>query len=155
MTAFDDRPTRQTARPLHKNRQGEEGTIQEMGTNVGRTDGLDNEDAVPAVGATNPPDEDPKTDDPGQTPSRNKKIKLKKNARMRRERTRSRTRVAQPNREKIYKSSSTPRPLPSAVPPDGHNQNCHFKHKWHDISHKNSDARCITQAPRNIHPTST
>ena len=78
MTAFDDRPTRQTARPLHANTQGEGGTRQEIVTDVGSTDGLDNEDAVPADGATNPPDEDPKTDDPGQTASRNKKIKLEK-----------------------------------------------------------------------------
>jgi len=49
-----------------------------MVTDVGSTDGLDNEDAVPADSATNPPDEDPKTDDPAQTPSRNKKIKLEK-----------------------------------------------------------------------------
>ena len=47
-------------------------------TDVGSTDGLDSEDAVLAGDATNPPDEDPKTDDPGQTLSRNKKIKLKK-----------------------------------------------------------------------------
>ena len=78
MTELDDRPTRQTARSLHANTQGEEGTRQEMVTNVGSTDGLDNEDAVPADGATNPPDEDPNTDDPGQTPFRNKKINLKK-----------------------------------------------------------------------------
>jgi len=77
MTAFADRPTRQTARPLHANTQGE-GTREEMVTDVGSTDELDNEDTVPADGATNPPDEDPKTDDPGQTPSRNKKIKLEK-----------------------------------------------------------------------------
>jgi len=32
MTAFDDRPTRQTARPLHGNTQGEECTRQEMVT---------------------------------------------------------------------------------------------------------------------------
>jgi len=76
MTAFDDRPTRQTAQPLHANTQGEEGTGQEMVTDVGSTDGLDNEDAVPADGATNPPAEDPKTDDPEPIPSRNKKIKL-------------------------------------------------------------------------------
>ena len=75
MTAFDDRPTRQTARPLHANTQGEEGNRQEMVTDVGSTDGLDNEDAVPADGATNLPDEDPKTDDPGQTPCRNKNLK--------------------------------------------------------------------------------
>ena len=80
MTAFDDRPTRQTARPLHANRQGEEDTRQEMVTDVGGTDGLDNEDAVPTDGATNPLDEDPKTDVPGQTPSRNKKMKLDKSA---------------------------------------------------------------------------
>jgi len=49
-------------------------------TDVGSTDGLDNEDAVPADGTTNSQDEDPKTDDPGQTSSRNKKIKLKKGA---------------------------------------------------------------------------
>ena len=77
MTAFDDRPTRQTARPLHANTQGE-GTRQEVVTDVGSTDGLDNEDAVPAEGATNPPVEDPKTDDPGQTTSRNKKNKIGK-----------------------------------------------------------------------------
>jgi len=76
MTAFDVRPTRQTARHLHANTQGEEGTRQEILTDVGSSDGPDNEDAVPANVATNPPDEDPKTDDPGQTPSRNKKIKL-------------------------------------------------------------------------------
>jgi len=78
MTAFDDRPTRQTARTLHANTQGEESTRQEMVTDLGSTDGLDNEDAVPADGANNPQDEDPKTDDPGQTPSRNKKIRYKK-----------------------------------------------------------------------------
>jgi len=78
MTALDDRPTKQTVQPLHASTQGEEGTRQEMVTDVGGTDGLDNEDAVPADSATNPPDEDPKTDDPGQTPSRNKKIKLEK-----------------------------------------------------------------------------
>ena len=72
MTAFDNRPTRQTALPLHANTQ-EEGTRLEMVTIVGSTDGLDNEDALPAEGATNPPDENPKTDDPGHTPSRNKK----------------------------------------------------------------------------------
>jgi len=44
----------------------------------------------------------------------------------------------------------TPRPLFSAVRPDGH-----FKDKWHDISHENSDARRITRAPRNRHSTST
>jgi len=71
ITAFDDRPTRQTARPLHANTQGEERTGQEMVTDVGNTDGLDNEDAVLADGATNPLDEDPKTDDPEQTPFRN------------------------------------------------------------------------------------
>jgi hypothetical protein len=49
-----------------------------MVTDVGSTDGLDYEDAVPADGAINPPDEVPKTDYPGQTPFRNKKIKLKK-----------------------------------------------------------------------------
>ena len=81
MTAFDDRPTRQTLRNLHANTHGEEGTRQEMVTGVGRTDGLDNEDAVPADGATNPPDEELKTDDPGQAPSRNKKIKLEKKRR--------------------------------------------------------------------------
>jgi len=80
MTAFDDRPTRQTAPPLHANSQGEKGTRQKMVTDVGSTDGLNNEDAVPADGATNPSDEDPKTDDPGQTQSRNKKIKLEKKA---------------------------------------------------------------------------
>jgi hypothetical protein len=51
-----------------------------MVTDVGSTNGLDNEDAVPADGATSPPDEDPKTDDPGQAPSRNKKTKLEKKA---------------------------------------------------------------------------
>jgi len=81
MTALDDRPTRQTARSLHANTQGEEGTKQEMVTDVGSTDGLDNDDAVPADGATNPPDEDPKTDEPGQTPSRNKKTKIGKKKR--------------------------------------------------------------------------
>jgi len=50
-----------------------------MVTDVGTTEWLDKVDAVPAYGATNPPDEDPKTDYPGQTPFRNKKIKLKKN----------------------------------------------------------------------------
>jgi len=79
MTAFDDRPTRQTARPLYANTQGQ-GTRQKMVTGFGVTDGLDNEDAVPAYGETNPADEDSKTDDPGQTPFRNKKIKLKKSA---------------------------------------------------------------------------
>ena len=78
MTAFDDKPIRQIARLLHANTQGEEGTRQEMVTDVGSTDVLDNEDALPADCATNPPDEDPKTDDQGQTPSRNKKIKLEK-----------------------------------------------------------------------------
>ena len=78
MTAFDDRPTRQTARPLHVNTQGEEGTRQEMVTDVGSADGLDKKDAMPADGATNPPDENPKTDDPGQTPSRNRKINMEK-----------------------------------------------------------------------------
>ena len=68
MTAFDERTARQTARPLHANTQGE-GARQEIVTDVERTDGLDNEDTVPADGATNPPDEDSKTDDPGQTPS--------------------------------------------------------------------------------------
>jgi len=67
-TAFDVRPTRQTARPLHANTQGEEGTRQEMATDVGNTDGLDDEDAVPADGATNRPDEDPKTDNPVLSP---------------------------------------------------------------------------------------
>jgi len=90
MTAFDDRPTTQTARPLHANTQGEEGTRQEMATDVGNTDGLD-EDAVPADGATNPP---------GQTPPRNKEIKLDKSAGIRREWT-SRTRVAQPNKVQV------------------------------------------------------
>jgi hypothetical protein len=71
-----------------------------MVTDVGSTDGLDNEDAVPADGATNPPDEDPKTDDPGQTPSRKKKIKFEKSAGIRRERKRSGTRVAQRNKDK-------------------------------------------------------
>jgi hypothetical protein len=75
-TAFDDSATRQIARTLHANTQGEEGTRQEMVTNVGSTDGLDNEDAIPAYRPTIPPDKDPKTDDTGQTPSRNKKIKL-------------------------------------------------------------------------------
>jgi len=51
-----------------------------MGTDVESTDGLDKEDAVPADGTTNPPDEDPKADDPGQSSSRNKKIKFKKKA---------------------------------------------------------------------------
>ena len=101
MTAFEERPTKQTARPLHANTQGEEGTKQEMVTDVGSRDGLDNEDAVPADGATSPPDEDPKTDDPEQTPSRNKKIKLEKSAGIRRERMRNRTRVAQPNKDKV------------------------------------------------------
>jgi len=78
ITAFDDRPARKTARPLHANTQVEEGTRQEKVTDGESTDGLENEDAVPADGATNPPNEEPKTDDPGQTPSRNKKIKLKK-----------------------------------------------------------------------------
>jgi len=64
MMAFEDRPTRQTVRPLHANTQREECTRQEMVTDVGSTDGLDNENAVPADGATNPPIEDPKTDDP-------------------------------------------------------------------------------------------
>jgi len=94
MRAVDDRPTRQTARPLYANTKGE-GTRQEM------TDGLDNQDAVPADGATNPPDESPTTDDSRQTPYRNKKIKLEKSAGTRPERTRSRTRVAQPNKDKI------------------------------------------------------
>ena len=67
MTAVDDRPTRDTVRPLHANSQGE-GTRQEMATDVGSTDGLDNEDAVLADGATNPPDESLTTKDPGQTP---------------------------------------------------------------------------------------
>jgi len=49
-----------------------------MVTDVGSTDGLDNEDEVPVDGTTNPPDEYPKTDDPEQTASRNKKIKLEK-----------------------------------------------------------------------------
>ena len=80
MTAFDDRPNRQTVRPLHENTQEEEGTRQEIVTAVGRTDGLDKENAMPADRATNPPHEDPKTDEPGQTPSRNKKIKLVKSA---------------------------------------------------------------------------
>ena len=79
MKAFEDRPTTHTAGTLHANRQGEEGTRQEMVTDVGSTDGLDNEDAVPADGAANPPDADPKTDDPGQTASQNKKTKLEKN----------------------------------------------------------------------------
>ena len=77
MTAFDDRLNRQTARPLHANSQGEEGTRQEMATDFRSTDGLD-EDAVSADGATNCPDEDPISDDPGQTTSRNKKIKFEK-----------------------------------------------------------------------------
>jgi len=51
MTAFDDRPTRQTARPLHANTQGE-GTRHEMVTDVGSTDGLDKEDAVPRTAQT-------------------------------------------------------------------------------------------------------
>jgi len=101
MTAFDDRPTKKTARPLHANTQGEEDTRQEMVTVVGSTDGLDNEDAVPADAATNPPDEDPKTDDPGQPPSRNKKMKLEKSAGIRQERTRSRTKVAQRNMDRV------------------------------------------------------
>jgi hypothetical protein len=75
MTAFDVRPTRQTARHLHANTQGEEGTRQEMATDFRSTDGLD-EDAVSADGATNCSDEDPISDDPGQTTSRNKKIKF-------------------------------------------------------------------------------
>jgi len=62
---------------LHANAQGE-GTSEEMVTDGGSTDGLDNDDRVPADGANNLPDEDPRTEDPGQTPSRNKKIKLKK-----------------------------------------------------------------------------
>jgi len=112
-----------------------------MVTDVGSTDGLDNEDAVPADGAVNPPDEDHKTDDSGQTPSQNKKLKLKKkSAGMRRERTRSRTRVAQPNKDKVQKPSWTLRPLNFAVRPDGFNQKCHFKYTWHDISHENNDA---------------
>jgi len=105
LAVFDDRPTRQTARPLHANSQGEEGTRQEMVTDVVIqpvcTDGLDNEDTVPADGATNPPDEDPKTHDPGQTTFRNKKIKLGKSAGIRRERTRSTTTVAHPNKDKV------------------------------------------------------
>ena len=84
-----------------------------MVTDVGSTDGLDKEDAVPADGATNPPDEDHKSDDAGQTLSRNKKIKLEKSARIRRERTRRRTRVAQPRKDKVQKPSSAPRPFPS------------------------------------------
>jgi len=47
ITAFDYRPTRQTARPLHANTQGKEGTSQETLTDVESTDGMDNEDAVP------------------------------------------------------------------------------------------------------------
>ena len=76
MKTFDDRPTRQTTRHLHTDTQGKEGTRQEMVTYVGSTDGLDNEHAVRADGAINSPDEDPKTDDLGHSPSRNKKIKF-------------------------------------------------------------------------------
>jgi hypothetical protein len=72
-----------------------------MVTDVGSTDGLDNEEAVPADGTTNPPGEDPKTDDPGQTPSRNKKIKLEKIVGIRKERARSRTRAVQPLKDKV------------------------------------------------------
>jgi len=72
-----------------------------MATDVGSTDGFDNEDSVPADGATNPPDESPTTDDPRQTPYRNKNIKLEKNAGIRPEQTRNRTRIAQPNKDKI------------------------------------------------------
>ena len=72
MTAFDDRPTRHTVRPLNANTQGE-GTRQEPVTDVGSTDGLEKEDAVPTDGTTNSPDEEPKMDDPEQVPSRNKK----------------------------------------------------------------------------------
>jgi len=71
---------------LHANAQGE-GTSEEMVTDGGSTDGLDNDDRVPADGANNLPDEDPRTEDPGQTPSRNKKIKLKKSAGIRPEGT--------------------------------------------------------------------
>jgi len=67
MTAVDDGPTRQTARSLHANTQGEEGTRQEMATDVGSADGLD-EDALPADGATNPPDESRTTDDSRKKP---------------------------------------------------------------------------------------
>ena len=101
ITVFDNRPTKLTARTLHTKTQGEEGTRQEMVTDVGSTDGLENENVVPADGVTNPPVQDPKTDDPGQTPFRNKKIKLEKSVGIRRERTRSRTRVAQPKTDKV------------------------------------------------------
>jgi hypothetical protein len=73
MMSFDDIPTRQTARRLHANRQGEEGTRQEIVTDIGSTDGLDKEDAVSADGASNPSDENLTKDDPGKTPSLNKK----------------------------------------------------------------------------------
>jgi hypothetical protein len=76
------------------NKQGED-TRQEMVTEAGCTDDPDNEDVAPENAANNRTDEDTKTDEPGQTPSRNKKIKLeKKSAGIRRERTRSRTIVA-------------------------------------------------------------
>ena len=100
MMVVDDEPTRQIVRPLHANTQGE-GTRQEMATDVANTDDLDNEDAMPAYGATNPPDESPTTDDPRQAQYRNKKIKLEKSAGTRPDRTRSRTRVALPNKAKI------------------------------------------------------
>ena len=80
MTAFNDKLITHNMRPLHANTQVEEGTRQEMVTDVGSTDGLDNENAFPVNGAQNPPDEDPKMGDPGQTPSRNKKMKLDKSA---------------------------------------------------------------------------
>jgi hypothetical protein len=62
---------------MHANTQGE-GTRQGMVTDVGSTNWLDNKDAVPADGATNPPNEDTKTDDLRQNPSRNKKGKIGK-----------------------------------------------------------------------------
>ena len=99
MSAFSDTPTRQTARPLHANTQ-KEGTRQETVTDIGTTDGLDKEDTVPADGATNPPDEDPKTEEPGQTPYRDKKIKFEKRAGIQREWMR-RKRVAHPNKDKV------------------------------------------------------
>jgi len=70
MTVSEDRPTRQTARHLNANMQGEEGARQETATGVGSADGLDKDDTVSADGATTHPDEVPITDDPGQCPNR-------------------------------------------------------------------------------------
>jgi len=57
MMAPDDNPTRQNMLLLHTNRRGEEGASQETAADVGHTDGLDKDVAVPTDGATIPPHE--------------------------------------------------------------------------------------------------